>query len=287
MIHETLTAFISSIEMKDNRERRERIIEQLERMNCNYEIQIYPFESTEEKGRNIIVRLGDSEKKIIVGAHYDVALGSGGANDNGSGISILLKFIQNFIKGSIKFSHSIEVIFFDHEETPESGAKYYVNNCHKENIKGMFNLDICGMGDTIIFDDKGKSNNSIVQAVIQATEYHQHNYTLLRELPASDERQFDDVGIPNIQLAAIPKVDIQLVTKLVGAQKELRDALVNGDITPREADEEIKKVLGKVSLPKLLKVMHTPDDLSIHLSEKTLMMVLNIITEALSRYDKM
>ena len=84
MTQETLKGFISSIEMKDSQERREKIIEQLEKIRCKYEIQTYPFESTEEYGHNIIVKLGASETKIIVGAHYDIAQGSGGANDNGS-----------------------------------------------------------------------------------------------------------------------------------------------------------------------------------------------------------
>ena len=84
----------------------------------------------------------------------------------------------------------------------------------------------------------------------------------------------------------IPNGDVEVVTKLVTAQNDLREALVNGDITPREADEKIKQRLGGSSLPKFLRVMHTPDDLSTHLSEETLMMVLNVITKAVSLYDK-
>jgi hypothetical protein len=108
----------------------------------------------------------------------------------------------------------------------------------------------------------------------------------MHELPASDERKFEEVGISNIQLSVIPKGDVEVITKLVSAQNDLRDALNNGDITPREADEIIKQRLGVSSLPKLLRVMHTPDDLSTHLSEKTLMMVLKVITKAVSLYDK-
>ena len=200
-------------------------------------------------------------------------------------MSILLKLIQG-VKTLDELSNSIDVIFFDHEETPESGARYYVNNSDKACIKGMFNLDICGMGDIIVFDDKGNSDSPIVESVVDAIESLEYNYSVLRELPASDEKQFEEAGIPNIQLAVIPEEDIGLVKKLVAAQKELRSSIQNGDLSPREADAKIKEMIGAADLPKLLRVMHTPDDLAIHLSEKTLMMVLDVIWKAILIFDK-
>ena len=41
-------------------------------------------------GENIIVRFGHGEKKIVVGAHYDAVEGSPGADDNGSGVAVVL-----------------------------------------------------------------------------------------------------------------------------------------------------------------------------------------------------
>ena len=150
----------------------------------------------------------------------------------------------------------------------------------------MFNLDICGMGDIIVFDDKAAPDSPLVESVIQAITTLQYDYSVLRELPASDERQFEEAGIPNIQLAVIPRDDIELVKNLVAAQKELRNAIQSGELSPREADVKIKDMLGGAGLPKLLRVMHTPDDLAIHLSEQTLMMVQQVLTEAVKIYDK-
>ncbi len=277
--------FIKTIEMKDNTVRRSKIIEQLNLIGCEYTVQTYPFEGSTEEGHNIIVYLGDSNEKIVIGAHYDVAQGSGGANDNGSGVSVLLKFIQDFKKVDA-LSNSIDVVFFDHEETPESGAKYYVSSIDHAYITGMFNLDICGMGDVIVFDDKGKPDSPIIESVIEAIEFLQYNHSVLRELPASDERRFEEVGIPNIQLAVVPEEDIVFVKKLVTAQKELRRAIKNGELSPREADVKIKEMIGWEDLPKLLRVMHTPDDLAIHLSEKTLRMVLDVISKAILIFDR-
>ena len=282
---DSIIDFIKTIEMKDNNERRSKIIEQLELMSCDYIVQTYPFVDSPKEGHNIIVKLGDSEQKIVIGAHYDVAQGGGGANDNGSGVGILLKFIEGF-KAFDELSNSIEVVFFDHEETPESGAKYYVDHSDKAYITGMFNLDICGMGDIIVFDDKGRSDSPIVESVIEAIESLDYDHSVLRELPASDERQFEEVGISNIQLCVIPEEDIVFVKKLVAAQKELRSAIQKGELSPREADVRIKEMIGGAGLPKLLRVMHTPDDLSIHLSEQTLMMVLDVLWKAILIFDR-
>ena len=282
---DSIIDFIKTIEMKDNNERRSKIIEQLELMSCDYIVQTYPFMDSPKEGHNIIVKLGDSEQKIVIGAHYDVAQGGGGANDNGSGVGILLKFIEGF-KAFDELSNSIEVVFFDHEETPESGAKYYVDHSDKAYITGMFNLDICGMGDIIVFDDKGRSDSPIVESVMDAIESLDYNHSVLRELPASDERQFEEVGISNIQLCVIPEEDIVFVKKLVAAQKELRSAIQKGELSPREADVRIKEMIGGAGLPKLLRVMHTPDDLSIHLSEQTLMMVLDVLWKAILIFDR-
>lgn len=285
MTIESMIAFIKTIEMKDNNTRRSKIIEQLDFLGCDYEVQTYPFEGSTEEGHNIIVTLGDSDQKIVIGAHYDVAQGGGGANDNGSGVSILLKFIQDF-KAFDELSSSIHVIFFDHEETPESGARYYVNSSDKACITGMFNLDICGMGDIIVFDDKGRPDSPIVEAVVEAIESLECNYSVLRELPASDERQFEEAGIPNIQFCVIPEEDIAFVKKLVSAQKEIRSAIQMGELSPHEADVKIKEMIGEGGLPKLLQVMHTPDDLAIHLSEKTLEMVLEVLKKAILIFDR-
>jgi aminopeptidase YwaD len=282
----TLKSFIKTIETKNNQERRNQIIYKLEQIKCPYHIQEYLFKNSEEHGYNIIVKMGSNKKKIIIGAHYDIAQGSAGANDNGSGVSVLLGVIQKITENKSRFNHTIEAIFFDHEETPESGARHYVENCQTRDIVGMYNLDTCGMGDTIIFDDKRNSDKPIVQSVRDALEHLQYPYSLMHELPSSDERQFEEAGIPNIQIAAIPQADISIVSKLVTAQKQLRASIADDSITPREADQTIKQILGTESLPRLLSVMHTPDDLAIHISEKTLNMVLNVIFEAVLRYDK-
>jgi hypothetical protein len=165
-------------------------------------------------------------------------------------------------------------------------AEYYVKHTDKASVKGMVNLDICGMGDIIVFDEKGRPDSSIVESVIEAIESLQYNYSVLRELPASDEKQFEKAGIPNIQLAVIPEEDIGLVKKLVAAQKQLRSAIQSGEISPREADVKVKEMLGGAGLPKLLKVMHTPDDLATHLSEKTLSMVLDVVSNAVLIFDR-
>src|SRR5208283_4405448 len=64
--------------------------------------------------KNIIVDFspGFENKRLIISAHYDVVKGSPGANDNASGVSVLLGLCQELraIKAPVK------IIFFDREE---------------------------------------------------------------------------------------------------------------------------------------------------------------------------
>ncbi|MFY9813945.1 MAG: M28 family peptidase, partial [Dehalococcoidales bacterium] len=64
--------------------------------------------------KNIIVDFSTSfeNKRLIISAHYDVVKGSPGANDDASGVSVLLGLCQDL--GAIKAP--VKIIFFDREE---------------------------------------------------------------------------------------------------------------------------------------------------------------------------
>ena len=63
---------------------------------------------------NIIVDFspGTEKKRLIITAHYDVVKGSPGANDNASGVSVLLGLCRE-LKG---IQAPVKVVFFDREE---------------------------------------------------------------------------------------------------------------------------------------------------------------------------
>jgi Zn-dependent M28 family amino/carboxypeptidase len=108
--------------------------------------------------RNIIVEMpgmAEPEEIVIVGAHYDSAIDTPGANDNGSGTVSLLALTRQFgSKGDrhgTSQTRTLRFVFFVNEEPPwfmhdEMGSLVYARQCKakRENIKAMLSLETMG-----------------------------------------------------------------------------------------------------------------------------------------------
>ncbi len=98
---------------------------------------------------------GKSDTFIVFSAHYDHLgeMGKGiyfpGANDNGSGVAMLLDLLRYYSKHQEKLKYSIAFLFFSGEELGLLGSFYYVENpiFPLEKIKLLLNLDMVGSGD--------------------------------------------------------------------------------------------------------------------------------------------
>ena len=94
-------------------------------------------------------RPGQSPDILLVGAHYDSALGAPGANDNGSGVAALLALARRF--GETKNARTLRFVAFVNEEpryfqTPEMGSYVYAARCRErgDRIKAMISLETIG-----------------------------------------------------------------------------------------------------------------------------------------------
>jgi Zn-dependent M28 family amino/carboxypeptidase len=110
------------------------------------------YQASRKTFANIEVELkGENfpEEIIIVGAHYDSARGSPGANDNASGIAALLALCRSFAHKRI--SRTIRFVAFTNEErpflrTPHMGSRVYASRsrARSEIVKAMFSLETIG-----------------------------------------------------------------------------------------------------------------------------------------------
>ena len=102
--------------------------------------------------QNIILTLpGQSERKIIVGAHYD-SPPYPSASDNASGTALLLESAQRMLE--LEHYYTIVYIFFGAEEVGLIGAFYYVESLTEsqhDNIVMMVNADVLIEGPYIIY----------------------------------------------------------------------------------------------------------------------------------------
>ena len=110
----------------------------LSQMGANFEVQ--QFEDVE----NIVISFNPSNKRLVVGAHWDADEDSDGANDNASGCSVLLHTIEALL-AKPTFEKSVDFVFFGEEEKGGIGASRYIESVGKENISAMVNADVCAL----------------------------------------------------------------------------------------------------------------------------------------------
>jgi Zn-dependent M28 family amino/carboxypeptidase len=116
--------------------------------------QTYVVGDTAAENLEIEVRGVDKPHEIIVvGAHYDTASKTPGANDNASGVAALLAIAQKGATG-LKSSRTIRLVAFCTEEPPFTrtavmGSRVYARACRrrKDAIVAMLSLEMLGCYD--------------------------------------------------------------------------------------------------------------------------------------------
>lgn len=168
---------------------------------------------------NICVPLFDrkiEDSYIVIGAHYDVVDCSSGMNDNLSSVAILMVLICRLLQNKVELP--VEFVFFDGEESGRIGSNAYAaKNCSL--IKFMINMDVCGVGNQIVFTRKGESefDKGLFQAMSQ------YEALMLEALPEGDDWSFTEVGIPNVSIALLPDTDAVRLSKDSNLYKVLHD----------------------------------------------------------------
>ena len=88
-----------------------------------------------------------SQPPILVGAHYDAVPGSPGADDNATGVAVLLELARAFYQTPAR--HPVRLVAFDFEETSYSlaGSTYYANSLQQAPLRLMLSLEMLGYCD--------------------------------------------------------------------------------------------------------------------------------------------
>ncbi|MDQ1817311.1 M28 family peptidase [Massilia sp. CCM 9210] len=117
-----------------------------------YKVEKQVFQADDETVWNLEVEIkGTStpDEIVIIGAHYDSAHGSPGANDNGSGTAMVLELARRF--RTARPERTLRFVLFTNEEPPHfsttaMGSLVYANRsrARKENIVAMLSLETIG-----------------------------------------------------------------------------------------------------------------------------------------------
>jgi len=111
------------------------------------ERQAFSGDPSEEKFHNLVASLGTSKEVVVVGAHYDSIPPTPGADDNASGVAILLELARLFKGGA----RTVRFVAFTNEEpyhfkTETMGSLVYAKKCRADgdNIVAMLSLETLG-----------------------------------------------------------------------------------------------------------------------------------------------
>ncbi|MCH8297980.1 MAG: M20/M25/M40 family metallo-hydrolase [Chloroflexi bacterium] len=98
--------------------------------------------------RNVIAeKAGPGDAVVVLGGHYDSVPGILAANDNASGIAVLLAIAESLAEVDLPFT--LRIVPFGSEELGLLGSRHYVQSLSDEelaNTKAMLNFDALGSG---------------------------------------------------------------------------------------------------------------------------------------------
>ncbi len=144
---------------------------------------------------------------LVVSAHYDHLghLGKDvyfpGANDNASGVALLLELAKHYQKTENRLPYSMVFMAFGGEEVGLLGSLHYVKNplFPLRNIKFMLNFDLVGTGDDGLTVVNGSVFEQAFQKLVQINELNKYIPEIKRRGIAanSDHYFFTESGVPS------------------------------------------------------------------------------------------
>lgn len=150
------------------------------------------------ESRNVIGRSPGSDCRILVGGHYDSVPAGPGANDNGSGTSVVME-IARVLAARGQTAH-VCFTLFGSEELGLIGSAYYASQLtreERETILGVLNFDMLGLGTEWPFI----GDDSLTQLALQVATQNSIPARIEAGLPigvGSDHASFVPLGIPVI-----------------------------------------------------------------------------------------
>lgn len=123
------------------------IAQQLEA--AGYSIERQPYVVNGVTCENLIAEVEGGREIVVIGAHYDTFDGSPGADDNASGVAVLLELARRF--RALKPERTLRFVAFVNEEPPffqseAMGSVQYAKSCRQrgETIASMISVESVG-----------------------------------------------------------------------------------------------------------------------------------------------
>lgn len=219
-----LLEHIAALENKSRVARGKELQSRLQALGINAEIQEWHFPQM----TNFVVDFSPSLNKrhLLFSGHYDAVRNSPGANDNASSVAVLLGLCHELRNVQVP----VRVVFFDREEawfrTPLwrlglLGSLYYVFRNDLTNIEAVYNLEFCGLGDSLaIWPVKGKKKDIPAIKIAEKAATKLNMKVKLAHVPglllSGDHLSFRFRGVSNsITLSLLPADQLPMLEQFV------------------------------------------------------------------------
>ena len=116
------------------------------------EVETHEFEHKGKTHQNLILNLNCKTNSnlppILIGAHYDAVPGTPGADDNATGVVVLLELAAVFSANPLKYP--VRLVAFDLEEYGLVGSTFYAQHLkeNQQNLRLMLSLEMLGYCDS-------------------------------------------------------------------------------------------------------------------------------------------
>jgi len=150
----------------------------------------------------------DPEQGIVyIGGHYDSVSAGPGANDDASGVAAMLEAARLLGTMGHRTKATLKFIAFGSEETGLDGSYNYVDaNWDEVSTKGigMINLDMVGVGDTLLLGNIGWSGPELRDFTREKAETWGLTWAPFTASCNSDHCYFEVAGVPIVFLHQSP-----------------------------------------------------------------------------------
>ncbi|WMJ22745.1 M28 family peptidase [Paludicola sp. MB14-C6] len=260
--------YVNRISISEKNERYNAIIQILEEKELPYEI----IHQNQERHwvNNIIIPINRKafDKRFVLCAHYDNFDGSCGANDNASGVSILIALASKMIQSNLV--NCYDIVLFDREEVTDRGSEQYITYLGADNILGAINFDTCGYGNRILLGPTKNSKQNIFDFITKEC-LQKYNIELIEITPGSDDRSFEEHHIPNLSVCVVPETDIDTISKIIDYEVSGKNILDCDNIKP----------------PEFIKTVHNGEwDRASIIEKESLEIVLDFASEIITLQNK-
>ncbi len=168
-----------------------------------YKTKLQRFQVDNGTSRNVVAWLpGAKRHPLVLGAHMDTVQGAPGANDNASGVAVLLDIARAVARK--KQGYNLKFVAFGSEEYGSNGIHHvgshvYVNRLRpkaRRRIPGMISVDMVADGRPLIIGTAGIGPSKMARSLYRRLNRKSFNVVYRNTCDCSDNGPFEIAGAP-------------------------------------------------------------------------------------------